>query len=192
SIAKGYLAKERWDFCSRYLQGVETQFNRPSRNEDNLQRGVDSTTNVVSKIFPNVGPPLRKGRLQTLDRDMLEKAHQYVLTNCTEVAHPIEMHLSLLKSQNPRATPHTIQRLHNSRFQSWFKEQVESRSIDIPIADLEDFEQLAQKPSEVVRFFKGYIVNGFRFHTKKLEQKRKTQNSGVMVTASTQSFASAR
>ncbi|KAF3622282.1 hypothetical protein FXO38_31371 [Capsicum annuum] len=32
-----------------------------------------------------------------------------------------------------------------------------------------------------VQRFKGYEVNDFRFHTKLLEEKRKTQNSGVLV-----------
>lgn len=36
------------------------------------------------------------------------------------------------------------------------------------------------------------LVNGFRFHTRELEQKRKTQNSGVVVNATTSSFSSVR
>ncbi|XP_027103065.1 uncharacterized protein [Coffea arabica] len=37
-----------------------------------------------------------------------------------------------------------------------------------------------------------YVVNGFRFHTKEVEKKRKTHNSGVTVNATTSSFASIR
>ena len=37
-----------------------------------------------------------------------------------------------------------------------------------------------------------YIVNGFRFHVREVERKRKTQNSGVTVHAMTSSFASTR
>lgn len=50
---------------------------------------------------------------------------------------------------------------------------------------------LASGPSEFVNKYKGYIINGYRFHTKDLEQKRKTQNSGVMLEAMTSSFSSA-
>ena len=47
-------------------------------------------------------------------------------------------------------------------------------------------------PNTLVTCFKGYIINGFRFHTKDYEAKRKTQNSGVVIVAETSSFASAR
>ena len=42
-----------------------------------------------------------------------------------------------------------------------------------------------------VTCFKGYIINGFKFHTKECDEKRKTQNSGVVVIVETSSFASA-
>lgn len=39
---------------------------------------------------------------------------------------------------------------------------------------------LARRPMKSVITYEGYISNGFRFHTRR-SQKRKTQNSGVMV-----------
>ena len=51
---------------------------------------------------------------------------------------------------------------------------------------------LSRGPNTLVTCFKGYIINGFRFHTKDYEAKRKTQNSGVVVVAETSSFASGR
>lgn len=38
--------------------------------------------------------------------------------------------------------------------------------------------------------FKGYMINGFRFRIKKVDFCRKSQNSGVMLSASVTSFAS--
>ena len=43
-----------------------------------------------------------------------------------------------------------------------------------------------------VTCFKGYIINGFRFHTKEHNNKRKTQNSRAVVIAETSSFVSAQ
>ncbi|XP_019229911.1 PREDICTED: uncharacterized protein LOC109210891 [Nicotiana attenuata] len=40
---------------------------------------------------------------------------------------------------------------------------------------------LARGPFDGVQRFKGYEINGFRFHTKKLEGNRVKQNSGVLV-----------
>ena len=40
---------------------------------------------------------------------------------------------------------------------------------------------LARGLNPIAIRFKGFIINGYRFHTKDLEKKRRTQNSGVMV-----------
>nr|GFC90790.1 hypothetical protein [Tanacetum cinerariifolium] len=36
SIAEGYIKEECLNFCSRYFEGVETSFNRPLRNDENV------------------------------------------------------------------------------------------------------------------------------------------------------------
>ena len=52
---------------------------------------------------------------------------------------------------------------------------------------------LSRGPSTLVTRYKGYIINGFRFHIREREKgKKKTQNSGVVVTAEVLSFASTR
>lgn len=51
-----------------------------------------------------------------------------------------------------------------------------------------DILRLARGPVPVGTSYNGYKVNGFRFHTRGIEKKRKTQNSGVMVNATTTSF----
>ena len=43
-----------------------------------------------------------------------------------------------------------------------------------------------------VMCFKGCIINEFRFHTKERDNKRKTQNSGVIVIVGKSSFVSAQ
>jgi hypothetical protein len=44
--------------------------------------------------------------------------------------------------------------------------------------------------TNVAKRYNGYIVNGFRFRAKKMDNSRVTQNSGVIVIASTTSFSS--
>lgn len=56
----------------------------------------------------------------------------------------------------------------------------------------EEIISLANGPDEFARKFKGYFVNGFRFRTKKYENHRTTQNSGVVLKANTMSYASVR
>ena len=49
SIAKWYIANECLTFCSRYLEGAKTKFNRPLRN-------LDPPTNILTKyLFKSVG-----------------------------------------------------------------------------------------------------------------------------------------
>lgn len=51
---------------------------------------------------------------------------------------------------------------------------------------------LSRGPLSVARRYTGYIVNGFRFHTRSRERRLRTQNCGVLVTAKTTSVASAK
>ena len=51
---------------------------------------------------------------------------------------------------------------------------------------------LSRGPSTLVTCYRGYIINGFIFHTREREKGKKTQNSGVVVTIEVSSFASAR
>ncbi|GKD92523.1 uncharacterized protein Tco_1372360, partial [Tanacetum coccineum] len=56
----------------------------------------------------------------------------------------------------------------------------------------EELRALASGPAEVVKNYKGFIINGFIFQIKELGSKRKTQNSRVMLEAMTNSFSSSR
>lgn len=55
-----------------------------------------------------------------------------------------------------------------------------------------DLEVLALGPNRMARRFSGYVVNGYRFHTKSRDSRCTTQNSGVFLTAKTTSFASSK
>lgn len=74
SIAEGYLVEECLIFCSRYLEGVETRFNRPVRNYDTV-RDEHSTP----YLFLTAGQPIGEVDVITLDEMAWVQAHRYVL-----------------------------------------------------------------------------------------------------------------
>ena len=51
---------------------------------------------------------------------------------------------------------------------------------------------LARGPEEVVRRYTGYLINGYRFHTKEREKFLKTQNNGDVLTAKAMRYATTR
>lgn len=56
SIVEAYIVKECITFCSMYLQGVDTVFNREERNDDGGERGPGL------KVFLQNGRPFGKIR----------------------------------------------------------------------------------------------------------------------------------
>ena len=56
SIAEGYMVNETLNFCSKYLKGVETRFNRPERNLD-LNEDSERINLLVFKL---IGRPIVK------------------------------------------------------------------------------------------------------------------------------------
>ena len=81
SIAEGYLAEEVLTYCSRYLEGIETVFNRPARVDDEPILG----SSIENTLYPPLGKPI--GACQNFSLSPLEKlqAHRHILTNCKEV-----------------------------------------------------------------------------------------------------------
>jgi hypothetical protein len=81
SIAEGYLAEEVLTFCSRYLVGIETVFNR-SRRVDDQPNDMSSSG---STMFLSIGKPVGSFNYFTLSTKEMLQAHRHVLTNCREV-----------------------------------------------------------------------------------------------------------
>ena len=81
SIAEGYMAEEVLTFCSRYLEDIETIFNRSSRVDDRPNVGSSN----ASSLFPRIGKPV--GGFTYFNLTPMEKmqAHRHILTNCKEV-----------------------------------------------------------------------------------------------------------
>ncbi|KAJ8617961.1 hypothetical protein MRB53_014147 [Persea americana] len=187
-MAEGYLSEECSIFCSRYLHEVEAKFNRPVRNHD----GGDVESHEKFSIFAGTGHALGKATLRTLSTDEWEQAHLYVLNNCDDIAPFVQTHKQMIKdAHGGHISVRDVDRIHIKEFSKWSELHVSQMQVDGEHVN-EQIQVLAMPPHRSVRCFKGYIVNGFRFHTKDRERQRKTQNSGVFLTAETSSFASAR
>ncbi|XP_071912376.1 uncharacterized protein [Coffea arabica] len=140
-------------------------------------------------IFSESGHPLGRGKPTVFDAHILSKAHQYILFNCDAVTPYIEQHRRLIEEGYPQVPQHLKERLHSENFACWFAEHLELPQI---VSVLRELRFLAKGPDIVGIQHDRYAVNRFRFHTKEVEKKRKTQNSGVTVNATTSSFTSIR
>ena len=63
SIAEGYVVNKALTFCSKYLKGVETRFNRSERNPD----FTDDLERAQLSVFKSVGRPIGKGSIVRLE-----------------------------------------------------------------------------------------------------------------------------
>ncbi|XP_058210406.1 uncharacterized protein LOC131322874 isoform X1 [Rhododendron vialii] len=105
SIVEGYIAEECLTFCSRYLDTVETVFNRPPRN-------VEGSTGLISHF--------------ELDQKSWMQAHRYVLFNTDEITPFRVEHKEHIKRQSHprRLTDEAINRIHSEKFCDWFRSYV--------------------------------------------------------------------
>ncbi|XP_057790149.1 uncharacterized protein LOC131007019 isoform X2 [Salvia miltiorrhiza] len=178
SIAEGYLAEECMTFCSMYLSDVESKLNRPNRNDESGE---------TSK--PQGGRSLGKEETFMLGDIEWTQAHRYVINSLSIVDNYKRKHLSELQRTSRRMSSYDRQKLHAETFHDWFKSHVNaSNGTGVE----HDIQHLAAGPSKWARRYTGYVINGLRFHTKMREIRRKTQNSGVFLSASTNSFSSSK
>ena len=77
-MAEGYIAQECTTFCARYFEGIETVFNRPQRNEDNI-------SNAEMYLFDTAGQPKGKVEMVELDEWSLKQANCYLLLHIDEI-----------------------------------------------------------------------------------------------------------
>ncbi|CAN1279776.1 hypothetical protein LINPERPRIM_LOCUS17158 [Linum perenne] len=187
SIAEWNIANESIEYCSRYFEDVETRFNRPARNNDEMDHVsmTDAPINMIS------GRSIGKVSNVTLDEKTIIQAHRYVLYNSDVVQPFIEEHRDSIRrgyrSKNRKRSrdPLEIEKTHHLKFVEWFRNRV---SMLVEMQDpraTEHVKWLARGPNKVATQFNGYIIKGIRYRTKKRDAKRKTQNSGVVITSKT-------
>ncbi|KAD7117105.1 hypothetical protein E3N88_04373 [Mikania micrantha] len=82
SIAEGYVVEEAITFCSQYLRGVESKFERHYRADE--KKSSDSR-NFVLDVFRLNGRGIGKKEVHILPSILMEKAIWFIFNNCQEV-----------------------------------------------------------------------------------------------------------
>ncbi|XP_074294134.1 uncharacterized protein LOC141621874 [Silene latifolia] len=161
SIAEGYIIEECMNFCSKYLSEIETKFNQNERNAD---KETDDYKGLA--IFKPLGSLIGKAKTRSLTDIEVTQAHEYVLRNCEEA----ETYIS-----------EYTEGLLDDCLSKWFQDRISRLSEEEDGQVLQDLKTLSFGPFKGVQYFNGFLANGFRFHTRDVETKRRNQNSGVMV-----------
>ncbi|KAH0748291.1 hypothetical protein KY290_027523 [Solanum tuberosum] len=180
AIVEGRWIDELMTFCSWYLDDVETKSNPPLRNDVLSNETIDQEGRRSSR---------EKGF--KLDDITCAQAHKYVLFNSTSTTSYRDEHIKEIKKENPRLSRHNVDRIHNERFQLWFRNHVEKMHMTGENIS-EDIQTLAIDPLIQAKRMIGYICDGVRYLTESRDVKRKPQNSGIMLKAITQSYASTK
>ncbi|KAG8372858.1 hypothetical protein BUALT_Bualt12G0110700 [Buddleja alternifolia] len=173
SMAEGYIAEECLTFCSMYLNDIETQFSKAERNYERRKDRSQQNLSVFCENSRLVG----KGIYAYLDEKSCKQVHAYVLKNCDEVLTFISEHKEELKQKDGA----NVEKRHEESFSKWFEERVVLGTCEKSHAVNEDLVHLAYGPDKRATHYEACIVNGIRFHTKRREMNKKTQNSGVVV-----------
>ncbi|XP_020085892.1 uncharacterized protein LOC109708518 [Ananas comosus] len=173
SIAEGVIAQECLTFCSRYLKGAETRLNRVGRNYE----GESIYDRSTLSVFSQKGSSLGEYKRELMDISDLRRAHMYVLKNCPEVIPFIREHRELVEGYDDR----NIDKRHEEQFSDWFEDTITIMYNNKDGRVSTELLQLARGPDRRVFCYSGYLINGFRFHTKEREETLKSQNSGVWV-----------
>ncbi|KAJ9538671.1 hypothetical protein OSB04_031404 [Centaurea solstitialis] len=166
-IAERYIDNECLNFCSMYLNDVDTVFNKVERNNEMMESGGENF------VFSCKGRPLGSQRICAMSETELRKIHTYILNNCHELEELINKH----KIELERESYNDVNERHDKQFASWLGLRV--NNCQQPFAS--EIRILSRGPLSFVNQFSGCMVNGYMFHTQSREKDRKTQNSGVVV-----------
>ena len=166
SIVQKYVSEEAMEFCQNYLAKVR-HIGLPKRQHaEGGRRGAS-----VKSVNPNE----------------LSQVHLYILNNVDEVQASIAAHKEAVRKENHRMTEQRLIREHNRTFANWFKQKVEGEEC---VSDT--IKWLARGPEVDVISWNSYVINGYTFYTKSLDDRSTVQNSGVMLEAESMHFSSSK
>ncbi|KAL4026759.1 hypothetical protein IC575_015200 [Cucumis melo] len=85
-----------------------------------------------------------------------------------------------------------IQEEHNRSFSRWLSTRV-ALALEVPKNSITpSLRWIAHGPSPDVATYSDYIINGYYYHTKRRDDIRRVQNSGVSITATTMQVSSSK
>ncbi|KAF7812200.1 uncharacterized protein G2W53_033176 [Senna tora] len=105
----------------------------------------------------------------SLDQKSLKQAHRYILFNCDDVQQYIREHEDIVNIHTGKRK-WSKAKSHSNGFIEWF----ETRAMNDDISDF--VKGLSRGPNTVAKKFSGYVINGYRFHTRMRDGRCKTQN----------------
>ncbi|XP_060194586.1 uncharacterized protein LOC132623787 isoform X2 [Lycium barbarum] len=116
SIAEGYIIDECLTFCSMYLTGIETRFNREDRNDD----GSSNKDELILDIFSKSVRPFKEGNYYEIPKKDFDMDRWYVLNNCEEAQPFLQEH----KEESVKQAIVNIEEKHREQFPLWFKRKI--------------------------------------------------------------------
>ncbi|KAL4020802.1 hypothetical protein IC575_019589 [Cucumis melo] len=127
-------------------------------------------------------------------KEQLDQAHLYVIQNVNDVLPYVEQHMESLRKLNSgkARSKKWIQEEHNRSFSRWLSTRV-ALALEVPKNSITpSLRWIAHGPSPDVATYSGYIINGYYYHTKRRDDIRRVQNSGVSITATTMQVSSSK
>ncbi|OMP01264.1 hypothetical protein CCACVL1_03129 [Corchorus capsularis] len=155
--------------------------------KDALNAGVDSMETVKdvqdtssSRFCGEImyrGRPLGVGRLGFLEGEEYDAANICALSNYAELAPYFKLFDEMVRRDSPSITDEELINARHTRFMKWFKQygQENKDKLDPHIYSI------SYGPSDEVKSFNGYYINGFKFHKLEYGKTLKQKNFGVCV-----------
>ncbi|KAL0533295.1 hypothetical protein IC582_030108 [Cucumis melo] len=177
-MVENYIVEEAIEFCSEFIAGVSFI-------------GLNSS---VIKKNSNVDRALSASFFIRSSKEQLDQAHLYVIQNVNDVLPYVEQHMESLRKLNfgKARSKKWIQEEHNRSFSRWLSTWV-ALALEVPKNSITpSLRWIAHGPSPDVTTYSGYIINGYYYHTKRRDDTRRVQNSGVSITATTMQVSSSK
>ncbi|KAL3619702.1 hypothetical protein CASFOL_034614 [Castilleja foliolosa] len=151
SVAEAYIAKECLTFCSMYLKGIETRFNREDRNND---IELDDSLPIFSQKCRLVGSTT----YMNLSVEELKALTWFVFKNCEEV----EQFLKMRKEELVVDGCMNLEREHKEKFPAWFKKHIIGLYNNDPSGVNESLYSLASAPNRYEIIQLDYVIRDWQ------------------------------